>query len=106
VATYSTGITATWGSTPFTEVVDLSWTYAGGPPKGRSVVWTDAAGSVSITCLGSANTAIVEYGLRKTLALSGGGQNLTLNAVWESLAVSPEVNGVTRYTVTLRLLDQ
>jgi hypothetical protein len=106
VATYSTGITATWGGTPFVEVVDLSWTYAGGPSKGRTVVWTDNAGSVSITCLGSANTGIGEYGLRKQLALAGGGQSLTLNAVWESLAVSPEVNGVTRFTVTFRLLDQ
>jgi hypothetical protein len=106
VATYSTGITATWGGVAFVEIVDLSWTYAGSPPKGRSVVWTDAAGSVSITCLGSANTGIGEYGLRKTLALSGGGQSLTLSAVWESLAVAPEVNGVTRYTVTFRLLDQ
>jgi hypothetical protein len=106
VATYSTGIVATWGGTPFVEVVDLSWTYGGGPSKGRSVVWTDDAGSVSITCLGSANTSTGEYGLRKTLALSGGGQSLTLNAVWESLSVSPELNGVTKFTVTFRLLDQ
>jgi hypothetical protein len=106
VAAYSTGIVATWGSTPFVEVVDLSWTYGGGPSKGRSVVWTDDAGSVSITCLGAANTSTGEYGLRKTLALSGGGQALTLNAVWESLSVSPELNGVTKFTVTFRLLDQ
>jgi hypothetical protein len=106
VAAYSTGIVATWGTTAFVEVVDLSWTYGGGPSKGRSVVWTDDAGSVSITCLGSANTGIGEYGLRKTLALSGGGQALTLNAVWESLSVAPELNGVTKFTVTFRLLDQ
>lgn len=105
MATYSTGISATWGGTPFTEIVDLSWTYGGGPSKGRSVAWTDAAGSVSVTALGSANTSIAEYGLRKALALSGGGQSLTVNAVWESLAVAPEINGVTRYTVTFRLLD-
>lgn len=105
MATYSTGISASWGGTPFVEVVDLSWTYGGGPSKGRSVVWTDAVGSVSITALGSANINIAEYGLRKSLVLSGGGQSLTTNAVWESLAVAPEVNGVTRYTVTFRLLD-
>jgi hypothetical protein len=105
VATYSTGISASWGGTPFVEVVDLSWTYGGGPSKGRSVVWTDAVGSVSLTTLGSANTSPTEYGLRKSLVLSGGGQSLTTNAVWESLAVAPEVNGVTRYTVTFRLLD-
>jgi hypothetical protein len=106
VATYSTGITASWGGTSFVEVVGLSWSYGGGPVKGRSVVWTDDVGSVSITCLGSANTSTANYGDRKQLVLAGGGQALTLNAVWESLAVSPELNGITKFTVTFRLLDQ
>jgi hypothetical protein len=106
VATYSTGITATWGGTPFVEIVGLSWSYGGGPSKGRSVIWTDDLGTVSITCLGSANTSLTEYGERKSLVLSGGGQSLTRNAVWESLSVSPELNSVTKFTVTFRLLDQ
>lgn len=105
MATYSTGISATWGGTAFVEVTDLNWSYGGGPPKGRSVVWTDELGSVSITCLGSANTSTAEYGLRKALAISGGGQSLSVNAVWESLTVAPELNGVTRFTVTFKILD-
>jgi hypothetical protein len=105
VATYSTGIAATWGGVAFQEIVDLSWTYAGGSPKGRNFIWTDDAGNVSITCLGAANTAISEYGLRKDLVLSGGGQSLTSKAIWESLSVATELNGVTRYTVTFKLLD-
>jgi hypothetical protein len=104
VATYSTGITATWGGVAFEEVTDLAWTY-GSAPRGRSDIWTDDAGTVSITCLGGANTGIGEYGLRKDLALSGGGQSLTNKAIWESLSVAPELNGVTRYTVTFKLLD-
>jgi hypothetical protein len=105
VATYSTGITATWGGSAFAEIVDLSWSYGGGPSKGRTVIWTDDVGSVSITCLGPANMTTGEYGLRKSLVLSGGGQALTLNAVYESLSVAPELNGVTRFTATFRLLD-
>lgn len=105
MATYSTGITATWGGSAFVEIVDLSWSYGGGPSKGRDVVWTDDVGSVSITCLGGANMSTAEYGLRKALVLSGGGQSLTLNAVYESLSVTPELNGITRYTATFRLLD-
>jgi hypothetical protein len=105
VATYSTGITATWGGTPFQEITDLAWSYGGGPPKGRSVIWTDDVGNVSITCLAGANTSTAEYGLRKSLVLSGGGQSLTINAIWESVNVAPELNGVTRYTVTFSLLD-
>jgi len=30
---------------------------------------------------------------------------LTVQAVWESLSVANEVNGVTRYTVTFKILD-
>jgi hypothetical protein len=55
--------------------------------------------------LAGANTSTDEYGLRKQLVISGGGQSLTSQAVWESLSVSNEVNGVTRYTVTFKLLD-
>lgn len=105
MATYSTGVSVTWGGSAFSEVVGLDWTYGGGAPKGRSVVWTDDAGSVSITALGGANTSTSEYGLRKQLVISGGGQSLTVQAVWESLSVSNEVNGVTRYTVTFKILD-
>lgn len=105
MATYSTNIAATWGGVSFAEITDLTWNYGGGPSKGRSTPWTDDAGSVSITCLNSANTATSEYGQRKLLDLSGGGQSLSVYAVWESLTVSPELNGVTRFTVTFKLLD-
>jgi len=105
MATYSQGITATWGGTAFTEVVDLSWTYGGGLPKGRSAVWTDDLGTVTLTCLGTPNMSTAQYGLRKQVVLSGGGVTLTHYAVWESLGVAAELNGVTRYTVTLKLLD-
>jgi hypothetical protein len=105
VAVYSTGIAVTWNSTPFTEVVNLSWTYGGGAPKGRSVIWTDEAGTLSVECLGTANTGTANYGTRGTLVVSGGGQSLTSQAVWESLSVANEVNGVTRFTVAFKLLD-
>jgi hypothetical protein len=105
MATYSQGITATWGGTAFTEVVDLSWSYGGGLPKGRSAVWTDDLGSVTLTCMGTANVSTAQYGLRKQVVISGGGVTLTHYAVLESLGVAAELNGVTRYTVTLKLVD-
>lgn len=104
MAQYSQGVSVTWGGVAFSEVVGLDWQY-GSTPKGRSVEWTDAAGTVSVVSLGAANTSISEYGLRKVLVISGGGQYLTSYAVWESLDVANEVNGVTRYTVTFKLLD-
>jgi len=105
VAAYSHGVGVTWGGSAFSEIVGLDWTYGGGAPKGRSVEWTDEAGSVSVTTLAGANTSTGEYGLRKQLVISGGGQSLTVQAVWESLSVANEVNGVTRYTVTFKILD-
>ena len=105
MATVSTGITATWGGVSFVEIVDLTWSYGGGAPKGRSVIWTDEAGSVSITTLGTANMSTSEYGERKQLVIGGGGQSLTSYAVFEGLTVSPELNGVTRFTATFKLLD-
>lgn len=105
MAAVSQGVSVTWNGITFQEVTGLSWTYGGGPSKGRSVVWTDDVGSVAIECLGSNNTGIGNYGVRATLVISGGGQSLTNPAVWESLSVANELNGVTRYTVTLKLLD-
>ena len=114
MATYSTGVTVSWGGTPFTEVTDLQWTYGGGMPKGRGAGdfrWTDEAGSLSVTCLGVSNVSTTEWGLRRQLSItqlsSNGGTSthLTSYAVCESVNVAYEVNGVTRYTVTFKLLD-
>ena len=105
MATYSTGITATFGSNTFTEVTDLSWTYGGSLPRGRDTTWTDEVGTVTLTCLGSVGISTANYGLRNDLTISGGGASLTCKAVYEGVNVAPELNGVTRYTVTFRLLD-
>jgi hypothetical protein len=105
VATYSTNISADWGGVPFVEVFDLSYTYGGGPPKGRDLIWTDDLGSVTLSCFGSANLSTAEYGQRKTLTISGGGATLTTPAVLESLAVQYGLNDVTRFTVTFKILD-
>ena len=104
MAAFSTGITVTWRGTPFQEDVALSWSY-GGSHKGRSERWTDEAGTLTLTCLGAANTGFGEYGQRGSLVVSGGGQSLTNTAVWDSINVTSELNGVTRYTVTFNLLD-
>lgn len=105
MATHSTGITASFGGTAFGEVTDISWTYGGALPKGRSVIWTDDVGSVTLTCLGATGITTANYGLRNDLVISGGGASLTCKAVYEGLNVAPELNGVTRYSVTFKLLD-
>jgi len=105
VATYSAGITATWNGVSFQEVTGLTWTYGGGPAKGRDTPWTDEVGTCTVDCLGSNNTSTSNYGVRASLVISGGGQTLTTYALWESVSVASEVNGVTRFSVSLKLLD-
>lgn len=105
MAAYSSGVSVSWNGGAFQEVTSLSWTWGGGSPKGRSAVWTDEVGTVSIQCLAGANVATGQYGLRGDLVITGGGQALTCKAVYESVAVASEVNGVTRYTVSFRILD-
>lgn len=103
MATYSTGIGVTWGSVTFTEVTGLSWTY-GGENIGRSANFNPQPGSVSVTALGTV-PGIGVVGSRNTLAVTGGGMNLTQTAVLESVSAAAELNGVTRYTVEFTLLD-
>jgi hypothetical protein len=103
VATYSTGISATWGSVTFTEIAGLSWTY-GGENVGRSANFNPNPGSVSVSAFGTV-PSIALVGNRNTLTVAGGGMNLTQAAVLESVSAAAEVNSVTRYTAEFTLLD-
>lgn len=103
MASYSTGIVFTFGSSTATEVVGLSWTWGGGLPKGRSVVWTDDAGSVTIETLSATSTGL--YGTRGTLTISGGGMGLTCTACCTSVSAAAELNGVTRYATTFTIIQ-
>lgn len=104
MATYSTGVSVSWNSTPFQEVQELSWSYGGGR-QGRDTAWTSEQGSVTVTCLGTANTNIANYGQRAAFVISGGGAGLSTYAVWESVNVTYERNGVTRFAVNLKISD-
>jgi hypothetical protein len=110
VATLSTGITATWGGVAFTEIFDISAPIGGGVRKDRSLSssttgWTDEVGNVQVSAFGTNNMTTLEYGQRKTLVLAGGGLSLTFNACCTGVSATPELNGVTRYTFTAKLLD-
>lgn len=104
MATYSTGVSVSWNGTLFEEVQDLSWSYGGGR-QGRDTEWTAEQGSVTVACLGTANTNISSYGQRAAFIISGGGAGLSTYAVWESVNVTYERNGVTRFAVTLKISD-
>jgi hypothetical protein len=103
VATHSTAITFTFNGTVATEVVGLSWTWGGGLSKGRSVVWTDDAGTVNIETLSATSTGL--YGTRGTLTITGGAMGLTCTACCTSVSAAAELNGVTRYTTEFKIIQ-
>lgn len=104
MATYSTGITLSFDDSDFEEVVGLSWSYGSGLPKGRGSKWTDDLGEVSVELLGGISTGA--YGNRGELVIEGGGVDLTCMAVCTSVGVAAELNGVTRYSATFKILDE
>lgn len=104
MATYSTGITATWNSVTLGEVVDLSWEYGGDNLSRDPGFFSPTAGSVSCVVLGTfPDTTAV--GLRGDLSITGGGVDLTTKAVLKTVGAAAEVNGVTRYSVALDIVE-
>ena len=103
MASYSQNIAVTFNGAAATEVVGLSWTWGGSLPKGRSVVWTDDAGTVNVETLGAPSTGA--YGVRGTLTITGGGMGLTCTACCTSVSAAAELNGVTRYTTTFQIIQ-
>lgn len=107
MATSSTGISVTFGSVTASEVYGLTWRWANGLPKSRAVgsgsSWSDDAGEVKVDLLGGISTS--NWGTRDTLTITGGGMGLTVTAVCTSLEATAELNGVTRYSVTFKILQ-
>lgn len=101
MATYSHGVSVSFGGAAFSEVTGLGWNYGGGMPQGRGVVWVAEAGDVTVESLGGLPVAYGAYG---TLSIAGGGMNLTVNAVCTGQAAAAEVNGVTRYSTSFTIL--
>lgn len=108
MAQYSTGITATWNSQTFNEVRSLSWQWGAARQDrglGTAQGWTPEPGSVTLTCLGTgSNVTTGNVGKLYPLSITGGGAALSCNAVFESLSVQPELNGVTQYSITLKIV--
>lgn len=107
MATYASGVTVSWNSVAFQEVVDLKVALGGNLPTSREAPAGGAfavdLGTIEIACLGSANCSVANYGKRATFQVSGQGVTFTHKAIFERLNVQKKVNDIERYTVTLRL---
>ena len=103
MADYSAGVTATWNSTNFGEVTELSVTHGGAMPLARASTWTLDIGTIEIKCLTTANISTANYGKRSLLTITGGGLAYRGTAVLEKFTLAGVVNDVARYAVTLKV---
>jgi hypothetical protein len=105
MAINAAGVTVTWNSVEFKEVVDLKVQHGGDLPISRGSTSSPFAldlGTIDVVCLGTANCTLANYGKRATFQVSGPGVTFTHKAIFQRLAVEKKVNDVQRHTVTLR----
>ena len=105
MANYAAGVTVTWNSVAFQEVVDLKISHGGDLPISRGSSGSPFAldlGTIDVVCLGTANCTPANYGKRATFQVTGPGVVFTHKAIFQRLAVEKKVNDVQRNTVTLR----
>lgn len=104
MAILCTGVTITWGGATLGEVVEIESTRGGSLPIGRSGVFAVDAGTIEVKCLSTANLSATEYGLKKSLALTGGGLTYTTKAICQTLRMTGKVNDVARYAATFKVV--
>ena len=106
MATYCAGVTATWNSVDFGEVVDIKVSLDGDLPIARGSTWTLDAGSITIACLGSANISAAQFGKKATLSLAGGGVDFSTKAICERVELSGTVNDIARYAASFKIAPE
>jgi hypothetical protein len=105
MANYATGITVSWNSVAFEEVVDLKVLHGGSLPISRGSGLSPFSldlGTIDVVCLGTANCTLANYGRRATFQVTGSGVVFAHKAIFERLSIEKKVNDVQRHTVTLR----
>ena len=106
MATECAGVTASWNSTNFGEVVDIKVSVGGGLPLARASAWAFDGGTIDIACLSTANISSAQYGKKGTLNISGGGLTFTTKAVCQRLDLSGKVNDIARYAVSFKITPE
>ena len=103
MATYATGVTATWNNLAFGEVAELRVTHGGAMPLARARTWTLDVGTIEMSCFATANISTANYGKRSLITIAGGGLGYQATAVLEKFTLQGVVNDVARYSVTLKV---
>jgi hypothetical protein len=100
------GVTASWDSTNFGEVVEIKVNAGGSLPLARASTWAFDVGTIDISCLSTANVSLAQYGKKATLAISGGGLTFSTKAICERVQLSGKVNDIARYAVTFKITPE
>ena len=106
MATHCAGVTATWNSVDFGEVVDIKVSLGGDLPIARGSTWTLDAGSITIACLSTANISAAQFGKKATLSLAGGGLSFSTKAICERVDLSGTVNDIARYAASFKIAPE
>jgi hypothetical protein len=104
MATYCTGVTATWDGVSFGEVSKIDITRGGELPLGRASRFALDAGTIEVSSLATAQLTEPQYGKKATLAFDGGGLTLTTKAICQTLKATGTVNDVTRYVGVFKIV--
>ena len=105
MATYSTGMTVTFGAITFAEITSIDLDSYGDLSRGRSVDWNDSAGTVKIATLSTTGVTAAKWNKKDLLTITGGGMGLSSNALYMGFSAAAELNGVTKYTVNFKILE-
>ena len=90
----STDVVVTFAGTVLPRGYALAGSAPNGANKGRAELWTDSAGSATLSCFGVYPlNAWATFGL---FSVYGGGSGFSANAVIDSHETEYELNGLTR----------
>lgn len=101
-SSHGSGVTFTFNGSNIYQLYDLKWDYGQGMPTARTYLWKEEMGTVTIGSYGFISTGL--WGIRGMLYIQGGGMGFTNMAVCTAVSATAQVNGVTKYSATFKLV--
>lgn len=104
MATYATGITATFNGTTLGELTEIGVVGGGSLPIARSHRFAVDAGTIDVKCFLASGIGPAAYGQKGTFAITGGGLAFTTKAILQTYRLEGKANDVARYAATLKIV--
>lgn len=104
MATYATGITASFNGTTLGEVAEIGVVGGGSLPLARNSRFTLDAGTIDVQCFLPDGIGPAAYGQKGTFSIAGGGLAFTTKAILQTYRLAGKVNDVARYAATLKIV--